>query len=131
VLWIYSYPAPSATHISSEPDGLRILTPSTHSFLRKVPHSTLSIFRPGSVHPSATLFDAFELLEGGEKDKWVKGRAKKCEEKLRTVREKGEMATAVDGLIDAASREWEPWWQKRLLEVSHTLSNLVRKKLTF
>jgi vacuolar protein sorting-associated protein 16 len=64
--------------------------------------STLSIFRPGSSSPSAILYDAWE-------------RAPTAHESIRSIRP--DLATAVDECIDAAGREWEPYWQKRLLNV--------------
>lgn len=68
--------------------------------------STTSIFRPGSTSPSAILFDAWESFTG---------RSPKADENIRSIRP--ELAKAVDECIDAAGQEWEPHWQRRLLNV--------------
>ena len=69
--------------------------------------STLSIFKPGSTSASATLYDA-----------WVNfsKRSPKADESIRSIRP--DLAAAVDECIDAAGQEWEPKWQRRLLNVS-------------
>lgn len=69
--------------------------------------STLSIFRPGSTSPSATLYDAWENFAK---------RSPKADESIRSIRP--DLATAVDECVDAAGLEWEPKWQRRLLNVS-------------
>lgn len=69
--------------------------------------STLSIFKPGSTSPSATLYDAWENFAK---------RSPKADESIRSIRP--DLATAVDECVDAAGREWEPKWQRRLLNVS-------------
>lgn len=68
--------------------------------------STLSIFKPGSTSPSATLYDAWENFSK---------RSPKADESIRSIRP--DLATAVDECIDAAGQEWEPKWQRRLLSV--------------
>jgi len=66
--------------------------------------STLSIFKPGSTSPSATLYDAWENFSK---------RSPKADESIRSIRP--DLATAVDECIEAAGQEWEPKWQRRLL----------------
>ena len=58
--------------------------------------------------PSAILFDAFENFSR---------RSPKADESIRSIRP--ELAAAVNECVDAAAREWEPVWQKRLLNVWH------------
>ena len=77
--------------------------------------STLSIFKPGSTSPSATLFDAWENFSK---------RSPKADESIRSIRP--DLATAVDECIDAAGQEWEPKWQRRLLNVGHRGLSIVR-----
>lgn len=69
--------------------------------------STLSIFKPGSTSPSATLYDAWENFSK---------RSPKADESIRNIRP--DLAAAVDECIDAAGQEWEPKWQRRLLNAS-------------
>ncbi|TBU23025.1 Vps16, N-terminal region-domain-containing protein [Dichomitus squalens] len=84
----------------TEPDGIRIVSPDTCDVVQKVPTSSVSVFYPGSTSPSAFLFDAWENFSR---------RSLKADEKL---------AEAVDECIDAAVREWEPFWQRRLLNAA-------------
>lgn len=72
--------------------------------------STLSIFKPGSTSPSATLYDAWENFSK---------RSPKADESIRSIRP--DLATAVDECIDAAGQEWEPKWQRRLLNAGPPL----------
>lgn len=72
--------------------------------------STLSVFRPGSTSPSAILFDAWESFIN---------KSSKADESIRSIRP--ELAKAVDECIDAAGQEWEPNWQRRLLNVRNQL----------
>jgi hypothetical protein len=62
---------------------------------------------PGSTSPSSILFEASQLFNQ---------RSPKADEFIRSIR--GELHTAVDGCIDAASREWDVEWQKKLLQVN-------------
>ncbi|KAF8587239.1 vacuolar protein sorting-associated protein 16 [Ramaria rubella] len=94
-------------HTVSEMDGVRIVGPDTCEFLEKVPVSTFSIFRPGSTSPAAILYDAWEHFTR---------RSPKADEHIRSIRP--ELASAVDDCIDAAGREWEPFWQRRLLNAA-------------
>lgn len=73
--------------------------------------STVSVFRPGSTAPAAILYDAWELFSK---------RSPKADESIRSI--KPELAAAVNGCIDAAGEEWEPYWQRRLLNVNNFCS---------
>ena len=113
-----------STFAVTEPDGIRIIGPDTCDFVQKVPSknvvmipssatdtfpaSSVSVFRPGSTSPSAILFDAWENFSR---------RSPKADESIRSIRP--ELAAAVDECIDAAAREWEPYWQRRLLNVRY------------
>ena len=90
----------------SEPDGIRLITSDICDFVQKVPAPTVSIFRPGSTSSSAILFDAWESLNK---------KSPKADENIRSIRP--ELAKAVDECIEAAGREWEPYWQRQLLNV--------------
>ncbi|TBU22517.1 vacuolar protein sorting-associated protein 16 [Dichomitus squalens] len=96
-----------STFAVTEPDGIRIIGPDTCDFVQKVPASSVSVFRPGSTSPSAILFDAWENFSR---------RSPKADESIRSIRP--ELAAAVDECIDAAAREWEPFWQRRLLNAA-------------
>ncbi|KAM5537634.1 hypothetical protein V8D89_008712 [Ganoderma adspersum] len=98
---------PGSTFATTEPDGIRVIGPDTCDFVQKVPVSSASVFRPGSTSPSAILFDAWENFSR---------RSPKADESIRSIRP--DLAAAVDECIDAAAREWEPFWQRRLLNAA-------------
>ncbi|TBU36641.1 Vps16, N-terminal region-domain-containing protein [Dichomitus squalens] len=99
-----------STFAVTEPDGIRIVSPDTCDVVQKVPASSVSVFRSGSTSPSAFLFDAWENFS-----RW----SLKADESIRSICP--ELAEAVDECIDAAAREWEPFWQRRLLNVHSAL----------
>ncbi|KAH8084369.1 vacuolar protein sorting-associated protein 16 [Cristinia sonorae] len=101
----YFYTGP--TFAITEADGVRILGPDACEFIQKVPASSVSVFRPGSSSPSAILYDAWDHFTR---------RSPKADESIRSIRV--ELAAAVDECIDAAGREWEPYWQRRLLNAA-------------
>ena len=69
----------------------------------------------------------FEAWESFQK------RAPKAHESIRAI--KPDLAKAVDECIDAAGREWEPFWQRKLLNVSvdfeSSLPDLVAHEFRF
>ncbi|KAF8068755.1 vacuolar assembling/sorting protein VPS16 [Lyophyllum atratum] len=95
------------TFAVTEPDGVRVMGPDVCDMIQKVPSSSTSIFRPGSTSPSAILYDAWESFTQ---------RLPKADESIRSIRP--ELAAAVDECIDAAGREWDPYWQRRLLNAA-------------
>ncbi|KAJ7269847.1 vacuolar assembling sorting protein VPS16 [Mycena rebaudengoi] len=101
----YSYSGP--TFVVTEPDGVRVMGPDVCDLIQKVPTSSASIFRPGSTSASAILYDAWESFSQ---------RSPKADENIRSIRP--ELAAAVDECIDAAGQEWEPYWQRRLLNAA-------------
>ncbi|KAJ7634891.1 vacuolar assembling/sorting protein VPS16 [Roridomyces roridus] len=101
----YHYSGP--TFAVTEPDGVRILGPDVCDLIQKVPASSASIFRPGSTSASAILYDAWESFSQ---------RSPKADENIRSIRP--ELAAAVDECIQAAGQEWEPYWQRRLLNAA-------------
>ncbi|KAF8800582.1 vacuolar assembling/sorting protein VPS16 [Phlegmacium glaucopus] len=95
------------TFAITEMDSVRILGHDSCDLIQKVPASTLSIFRPGSTSPAAILYDAWESFLD---------KSPKADESIRSIRP--ELAKAVDECIDAAGQEWEPHWQRRLLNAA-------------
>lgn len=57
----FSYEEPIV--LIPECDGVRILSNTYMEFLRRVPDSTVSIFKIGSTSPAAMLFDALEQFD--------------------------------------------------------------------
>jgi hypothetical protein len=70
--------------------------------------SSLAVFSPGSSHPASILYDALEHFDA---------KSPKADEAIRSIRP--DLAGAVDTCIEAAGREVDTYWQKRLLKVSH------------
>ncbi|TFK21145.1 vacuolar protein sorting 16 isoform 1 [Coprinopsis marcescibilis] len=101
----YSYSG--STFAVTEMDGVRISSADVCDLIQKVPSSTMSIFRPGSTTPSAILYDAWESFTN---------RSPKADESIRSIRP--DLAKAVDECIDAAGQEWEPQWQRNLLNAA-------------
>ncbi|KAH7906991.1 vacuolar assembling sorting protein VPS16 [Hygrophoropsis aurantiaca] len=95
------------TFAVTEIDGIRVISQDVCDLIQKVPASSLSVFRPGSFSPSAILFDAWESFSR---------RSPKADESIRSIRH--DLAAAVNECIDAAGREWEPYWQRRLLSAA-------------
>lgn len=84
-------------------------------FVQKVADSTLAVFRPGSTHPAAMLFDALDQFDK---------KSPKADESIRAIRP--DLANAVDTCVEAAGREPEAHWQKRLLRASYLKSPLIQ-----
>lgn len=111
----------STPHLITEPDGTRIISATECDFVQRVPENSEKVFRPGSTAPAAFLFDASESFvkrnaSGGGRR--VGGRA---DESVRAMRP--DLASAVYSCIDAAGREWDIVWQKKLLGVSRVLAS--------
>ncbi|KAI0918848.1 hypothetical protein AcV7_006962 [Taiwanofungus camphoratus] len=101
----YFYSGP--TFAVTETDGVRVMGPDSCDFIQKVPASSVSVFRPGSTSPSAILYDAWENFSH---------RSPRADESIRSIRP--ELGAAVNECIDAAGQEWEPQWQRRLLNAA-------------
>lgn len=101
----YDY-SPSC-HLVSEIDSLRVISSRTCDSVLKVPSSTLSVFQPGSTHPAAILLDSLDQFDR---------KSPKSDESIRSIRP--ELASAVDACIEAAGREWDVYWQRRLLRAA-------------
>ena len=92
--------------LRGEIDGMRLISSTTSELVQKVSEPTLAVFQPGSTHPSAILFEALEQFDK---------KSPKADESIRTI--KPDLGLAVDTCIEAAGREIEPYWQRRLLKV--------------
>jgi hypothetical protein len=119
------YVYPGSIFAVTELDGIRIVGPDVCDFIQKVPGSvpplflfivpnlpsasSVSVFRPGSTSPSAILYDAWDSFSR---------RSPKADESIRSIRP--DLAAAVDECINAAGHEWEPQWQRRLLNVGQS-----------
>ncbi|WVQ78256.1 hypothetical protein IAT38_000340 [Cryptococcus sp. DSM 104549] len=96
-----------AAHLVGELDGLRVVSSLTCDFIQKVPDPSLAVFSPGSTHPAAILYDALDHFER---------KSPKADESIRSIRP--ELANAVDTCVEAAGREVEVTWQRKLLRAA-------------
>lgn len=69
--------------------------------------STVAVFSPGSVHPAAILYEAHEEFLSKDAHSHVS---------IQTI--KIDLVEAVDTCIDAASKEYDVNWQKKLLKTA-------------
>jgi hypothetical protein len=90
-----------------EMDGMRTLTSEKHDFFTKVPEKVVDIFRLGSTTPAAILRDCIEQFDR---------KSPKADENLLIISDR--LPQAVDICVDAASLEFEPLWQKKLLRAA-------------
>ncbi|GAA99834.1 uncharacterized protein L969DRAFT_84183 [Mixia osmundae IAM 14324] len=91
----------------SELDGTRVISATTCDFISKISDTTLQTFRPGSAAPSAILVDASEQFER---------KSPRSDEIIRSIR--SDLTSAVDTCIDAAGRELDVYWQRKLLRAA-------------
>ncbi|KAG0558247.1 hypothetical protein KC19_10G014100 [Ceratodon purpureus] len=103
VRWAYDEPIV----LIPECDGVRILSNTFMEFLRRVPDSTVSIFKIGSTSPAAMLFDALEQFDK---------RSAKADENIRLISDK--LPDAVGDCIDAAGHEFDISLQRTLLRAA-------------
>ncbi|KAG7754081.1 hypothetical protein KL911_002557 [Ogataea haglerorum] len=93
--------------VRPEVDGLLYLDNSSLQFVSRVSNYTVETFGIGSTSASAILLDAIEQIDQ---------RSPKANENLEIIADK--LADAVDHCIRAASEEFDPYWQKKLLRAA-------------
>ncbi|KAF8599358.1 vacuolar protein sorting-associated protein 16 [Ceratobasidium sp. AG-I] len=98
---------PGAPHVIGEVDGARVVCVDRCDWIQKVPPSLMNALGPSSTHPAALLLHAAEQFAQ---------RIPSAHDSVRTIRP--ELAGAVDILIDAAGREWDTVWQRKLLSAA-------------
>lgn len=91
--------------LHTEMDGVKIATLQSIHFISKVQDCTANIFRIGSTESGAILLDSIELLSN---------HAPRAIENLKIIN----LEKAVSQCIDAASEEFDPQWQKKLLSAA-------------
>lgn len=91
--------------LHSEPDGLKVFTEEEIKLITRVPDSTSSIFCIGSTEPAAILLDSFELLDSN---------ISRAIENLKII----DLEKAVRDCLDAAQEEFDPYFQKKLLNAA-------------
>ncbi|GFP58908.1 probable vacuolar protein sorting-associated protein 16 homolog [Trichoderma asperellum] len=95
-------------HVISEHDGARLITNDFCEFLERVPDDTLQAFGAASESsPASILLDAVKQLEL---------QSPKADDYIQLIRPN--LTEAVDTCVNAAGREFDPQWQKRLLKAA-------------
>lgn len=92
--------------LAPEPDGVRLITPTSHALLQRVSESLLQVLSPGSTAPGALLLDAHKLFDA---------HSHKADEVLRSI--SGQLPEAVHACADAALASQPPITQTALLKV--------------
>ncbi|KAL7767497.1 hypothetical protein ACKLNR_001798 [Fusarium oxysporum f. sp. zingiberi] len=95
-------------HVISEHDGARLITNDFCEFLERVPRDTLEVFGQSSdSSPASILLDAVGQLEL---------ESPKADDYIQLIRPN--LTGAVDTCVNAAGREFDTHWQKRLLKAA-------------
>ncbi|OBZ67332.1 Vacuolar protein sorting-associated protein 16 [Grifola frondosa] len=103
----YFYSGP--TFAITETDGIRVVGPDTCDFIQKVPVNRIFCI---CVPPRIDFAIRNPVRCLGE----LLPSFPKADENIRSIRP--DLAAAVNECIDAAAREWEPFWQRRLLNAA-------------
>ena len=94
--------------MSTEYDGARLITNDFCEFLERVPEDTLQVFGQSSESsPASILVDAVGQLEV---------QSPKADDYIQLIRPN--LTDAVDTCVNAAGREFDNHWQKRLLKAA-------------
>ncbi|KAF8707479.1 Vps16, C-terminal region, partial [Rhizoctonia solani] len=98
---------PGTPHVVGEVDGARVVCIDRCDWIQKVPQSSMNALGPTSTHPAALLLHASEQFSQ---------RVPSAHDSVRAIRP--ELAGAVDTLVDAAGREWDGLWQRKLMSAA-------------
>ena len=123
----YSYDSPLL--LCAEADGVRVITNTSHEWLHVVDGSMEQVFRVGSTHPAARLFDAHEAFEqqhgnAAEYLRLIEEEDKREEEKEEAKatsakkQPKPALRSAIDACLTAAAHEFSPPSQQQLLKAA-------------
>lgn len=106
--WVkYNYDEPLS--LIPDIDSIRVVSNSRTDILQRVPDCIVDVFKIGSIAPSAMLFDAMELYQKEDA---------KSDENMRCIKKDGKLLDAVQSCIEAASHEFSPESQARLLRAA-------------
>ncbi|KAL6850797.1 Vacuolar protein sorting-associated protein 16 [Amphichorda felina] len=95
-------------HVVSEYDGARLITNDFCEFIERVPRETMEVLGHASESsPASILLDAVGQLEM---------ESPKADDYIQLIRPN--LTEAVDTCVNAAGREFETYWQKRLLKAA-------------
>ncbi|XP_064470643.1 vacuolar protein sorting-associated protein 16 homolog [Ornithodoros turicata] len=104
-----NYTFDDAVHLAQELDGIRVISNSSHELLQKVPNIVTEVLRIGSLAPGALLMEALSEFEK---------KSYKADEYLRMIIDDNNLELAVYQCIDAATHQYPPMFQKKLLRAA-------------
>jgi len=114
----YPYDFTDDLFLLPEMDCCRIVTDSSTDIIQRVPPSTASFLRIGSIEPSAMLLDASDAFENG---------SPASDEAARAVNRTGLLVDAIETCAEAAMKEFDVPVQKRLLRAASYGMHFVYK----
>lgn len=97
------------SYFLSEIDGLHILEAETHNFYSAVPQFVVDIFKLGSTAPSSILLNCIDQLDQN---------SPRANENLQLIGQ-ANLPAAIHDCCRAATYEFDPRWQKRLLRAAN------------
>lgn len=105
-------------YLQNEVDGMRVLTNQYTYFIERVANSTKRVLDPTKTEPSVQIINAYH--------KWLK-KDPGADSAIKGVKEEGEekLLSGVEDLVDAATHEFDPEFQKYLLKVASFGKNFL------
>ena len=108
--WLrFPYDGIQNVHLCAEMDCCRVITDKGVEMLQRVPPQTANMLRIGSIEPSAMLLDASDAFQDG---------SPASDEAARAITKTGLLMDAIQVCIDAATKEFDVYMQKRLLRAA-------------
>ncbi len=108
--WLrFPYDSVQDLQLCAEIDCCRVITDHCVEILQRVPPATAAMLRIGSIEPSAMLLDASDAFQNGNPS---------SDEAARAITKTGLLMDAIEGCIEAASKEFDVHLQKRLLRAA-------------
>ncbi|GEQ68874.1 hypothetical protein JCM33374_g2543 [Metschnikowia sp. JCM 33374] len=95
--------------ITTETDGLKIITRNKVEFLSRVPAASVNLYSVGSTHPSYILLDCVDKLAS---------QASKADSNISLLNSEGALVDAINGCLNAALDEFSPVLQKAILKAA-------------
>ena len=93
--------------LKTQPDGVTIISSDRVEFLGRVADSSVKLFEIGASDPGSILVDCFEKLSA---------HPSKADSNISMLKGEDVLEPAIETCLDAALREFDPIWQKRILK---------------
>lgn len=93
--------------LKTQPDGVTIVSSDRVEFLGRVPDSSVKLFQIGASDPGSILVDCYDKLSV---------HPSKADSNISLLTGEHTLQPAIETCLDAALREFDPIWQKRILK---------------